>query len=156
MRLVSAILLSIAVALAPLGAQASSPWAGTWRLDIEKSIWNPGPAPYVRGTWRVEPSGDGLKMIYDLVGTRGGVTHMEWTGRFDGADYALQGPDAPVTYAYTQTGERTLSLVVKVDGNIAALAKIVLAPDGRTLTTETTVNNPRLGQQTTTTIYEKR
>ena len=34
--------------------------------------------------------GDGIKVVYDMVRPRGGVTHMEWTGKLDGMDYAVQ------------------------------------------------------------------
>lgn len=101
----------------------------------------------MRGTWKVAPAGDRVKMIYDLVGTRGGVTHMEWTGKFDGADYALQGADAVVTYAYTPVDEWTLDLIVKVDGNISTRGRLTLSADGRSLTSNT---------PTTRTMYVKR
>lgn len=122
-------------------------FVGTWHLDVTHSEWKTGPSPYVRGTWKIQPDGEGVKMIYDLVGTRGGVTHMEWTGKFDGSDYTLQGADAVVTYAYTPIDERTLDLVVKVDGNIATRGRVTLSADGRSLT----ANTP-----TTRTVYVKR
>lgn len=86
-------------------------------------------------------------MVYDLVGTRGGVTHMEWTGRFDGVDYPLQGADAVVTYAYTMADPRTLDLVVKVDGNVTVRGRVTLSADGTSLTAQTPA---------TRTVYEKR
>jgi hypothetical protein len=93
-------------------------------------------------------------MRYDLVGMRGGVTHMEWTGRFDGADYRLQGPDATVTYAYTLLDPKTLNLVVKVDGRVTATAHVVLASDGTIIAT-TQAGSAR-GPVTTISIYTRR
>ena len=127
--------------------QSFSNWFGTWRLDLTQSEWKSGPAPYARGTWTIEPAGDDVRMVYDLVGTRGGVTHMEWTGRFDARDYPLQGADAVVTYAYTQVDGRTLDLLVKVDGNVTMRGRLTLAADGRSLTSETPA---------TRTVYVKR
>jgi hypothetical protein len=157
-RLLVALSLAIlATASLRVSAQAADAWVGTWQLDVGHSTWVPGPAPYTRGTWQVERHADGqLLMIYDLVGVRGGVTHMEWIGSFDGKDYPLQGPDAPVTYAYTVVDARTIALVVKVDGAIAASARVALSPDGRTIETATTSNNARLGRVTSTSIYRKR
>ena len=43
-----------------------------------------------------------MKVVYEMVHPRGGVTHLEWMGKLDGKDYQLQGIDAFVTYAYTQ------------------------------------------------------
>ena len=31
-------------------AQVPSTWFGTWRLNVEKSTYDPGPAPYKRAT----------------------------------------------------------------------------------------------------------
>jgi len=128
-------------------SQTFSDWFGVWRLDLTRSEWKTGPSPYARGTWRIERAGDAVTMIYDLVGTRGGVTHMEWSGKFDGGDYPLQGADAVVTYAYTQVDARTLDLLVKVDGNPAMRGRLTLSSDGRSLTSET---------PTTKTAYVKR
>jgi hypothetical protein len=139
----------------PTSAQLLPDWFGTWHLNVERSTFSPGPSPYVRGTWKVQRGEDGqVVMIYDQVGTRGGVTHMEWKGRFDGTDHRLQGPDALVTYAYTQVDERTLSLVIKVDGLQTATARVVLSPDGTV--TATAENRTARGTATTVTVYEKR
>ena len=128
-------------------SQSLSGWLGTWHLDVPRSEWRAGPSPYARGTWKIERAADAVKMTYDLVGTRGGVTHMEWTGKFDGADYRLQGADAVVTYAYTQVDERTLDLMVKADGRPATRGRVTLSTDGRSLIAET---------PTTKTLYVKR
>lgn len=122
-------------------------FVGTWHLDVAHSQWTSGPSPYARGTWTIERAADAVKMTYDLVGTRGGVTHMEWTGKFDGADYPLQGADAVVTYAYTQVDDRTLDLTVKIDGRPATRGRVMLSPDGRSLISETPA---------TKTLYVKR
>jgi hypothetical protein len=79
---------------------------------------------------------------------------MEWTGRFDGRPYPLQGPDTPVTYAYTQVDANTLDLEVRVDGVPNVRGRVVLAPDGRLIAT--TTGRTAAGEVTTTTVYEKR
>lgn len=135
-------------------AQVSPDWFGTWHLDVANSTFI-GPAPYVRGTWRVDqrPTGE-IVMIYDQVGVRGGVTHMEWKGRFDGVDQRIHGPDAVVTYAYRVVDERTLDLLVKVDGRPTAGSRVVLQPDGTVKAT--TQNGTARGAVTTVTVYKKR
>ena len=138
------------------GATAQSPeWFGTWHMNVQKSTFGPGGAPYARGKWVVSqlPSGE-VTMVYDLVGARGGVTHMEWTGRLDGRDYRMQGPDAVVHYAYTVVDAKTLGLIVKVDGRITAAARVVLGPDG--VVTATSDARTSRGVATTVTVYEKR
>src|SRR5262245_35756280 len=81
-------------------AQEREPLVGTWRLDFAESTFASGPPPYIRLTCKIDRWEDGLKVTYDMVGERGGVTHWEWTGRVDGKDYALQGIEEVVTNAY--------------------------------------------------------
>ncbi|HLQ76065.1 MAG TPA: hypothetical protein VK210_01855 [Terriglobia bacterium] len=131
------------------------PLFGTWKLNIAKSVYNPGPPPYKRTTCRIEPTPDGLKVIYDMVGIRGGVTHIEWTGKFDGRDYPVEGLDYVLTNAYTRIDDRTYDVMVKLDGSKAATARISISPDGRTLTTVTTARNAEGRNVNTTTVYDR-
>jgi len=138
----------------PLLAQAPD-WFGMWRMNLDKSVYNPGPAPYERATMKVERLGDTVRFSYDFVYPRGGVQHLEWDGRFDGRDYSVQGTDEYMTYAYRQTGERTYEIVAKVDSRVAAVATVTLSPDDRTLTTVARGKNTRGQAITNTTVYDK-
>ena len=80
-------------------AQDATALVGTWRLNIAQSKFVSGPPAYARVITRIEPWEDGLKVVYDMIGTRGGVTHWEWTGRIDGKDYPLEGIEEVVTNA---------------------------------------------------------
>jgi len=81
-----------------------------------------------------------------MVRRRGGITHMEWAGRFDGRDYAVQGVDYVLTNAYTQISERSYQIVVRVDGREAAVATAVVSADGSRMTVDT-VERDRRGQR---------
>src|SRR5215813_6436222 len=126
----------------PLG-----PWFGTWKLNPAKSTSN-SESRFKRVTLKVEPSQDGLKVTYDMVGIRGGVTHMEWIGKFDGKDYPVQGVDYVLTNAYTPVDERSYQIVIRVDGAVVATANVAVSADDKTLTTVTTEKNA-LGQTNT-------
>ena len=136
-----------------LAAQAEAPWLGAWKLNPAKSTTNSD--RYKRVTLKIEPSEDGLRVAYDMVGTRGGVTHLEWTGKFDGRDYAVQGVDYVLTNAYSLVNDRSYQIVIKVDGAVAATAKVEISPDGKTLTTLTTEKNAQGQTANTTTVYDK-
>ena len=135
-------------------AQSQEPWFGTWKLNLAKSTADRD-ARYKRGTTKIEAWQDGLKVSYDLVGVRGGVTHMEWTGKFDGRDYPVQGVDYVLTNAYSRIDDHSYQITIKIDGVLTATAKVVISPDGKTLTTSTTGNNAQGKSVTTTTIYER-
>ena len=155
-RTCAAVVLSIAVLSADcrLSAQTDE-WFGTWRLNLDKSVYNPGPAPYKRATMKVERLGDRVRFSYDFVYPRGGVQHLEWDGTFDGNDYVVQGADEYMTYAYKQTAERAYEIVAKVDGQVVAVATVTISPGGRTLTTVTRGTNNRGQTVTNTTVHEK-
>jgi hypothetical protein len=135
-------------------AQASE-WFGTWRLILDKSVYQPGPVPYKRATMKVERVDGKVRFSYDFVHLRGGVQHLEWTGSFDGKDYIVQGADEYITYAYKQVSYRTYEIVAKTDGRVAAVATVTLSSDGRTLTTVTRRKNSLAQDVTTTTVHEK-
>lgn len=152
-----AVLLIAFLSVAPAAqAQNIEAWAGVWTLNLSKSVYNPGPAPYGRASMTVEAREDRIHFAYTLVGRRGGVQRMEWTGKFDGMDYMVQGVDDYVTYAYTRIDDRTYEVVTKVDGRVAAVSRVTLSADGRTLTTATGGRNAQGEEITNTTVYEKR
>ena len=104
---------------------------------------------------RIEPWEDGLKVVYDMTGTRGGVTHWEWTGRLDGKDYALEGVEEVVTNAYSQVDDHTFSIVTKLDGRPTATTRIVISPDGKVMTVTSPATNAQEQRVVNTAIYEK-
>src|SRR5262245_3342247 len=121
----------------------AAPWIGTWKLSKPD-------ARYKRVITRIEPWADGIRVTYDMVGTRGGVTHMEWTGKFDGKDYPVEGVDYVLTNAYKLLDDHSYEIVIKVEGSVAATAHVEVSPDGKTLTT---VTSQKSG--TSTTVYDK-
>jgi hypothetical protein len=148
-------LIAALVALPQTGpSQPLEPWFGTWRLNLEKSTADRD-VRYKRATSRIEPRAGGLRVTYDLVGVRGGLTHMEWIGKFDGKDYPVQGVDYVLTNAYSRVNERSYQIVTKVDGALTTTATVVISPDNKTLTTVTTGKDAKGNTLTTTTVYER-
>ena len=128
---------------------------GIWKLNLAKSTYEAGPPPYKRSTCKIEALPDGLRVVYDNVGVRGGVSHIEWVGKLDGKDYPIEGVDDFLTNAYTRIDERTYDVVVKADGVKAATARIVIAPDGKTLTSITSTRNAQGQILKTTAVYDR-
>jgi hypothetical protein len=131
-----------------------SVWFGTWRVNLAKSTYSGAPA-YKRATYVIEPADDGLKVVYEMVLPRGGVTHVEWTGRLDGKDYPVQGIDEFLTYAYTPRQDGSYEIVAKIDGRVAASSDVRFSADGRTMITSTVAGGPQGQKITTSTVYEK-
>ena len=131
--------------------QAPTSWFGTWAYNAAKSTTAAGPVPFKRATCRIEPWEAGVRITYDLVRVRGGITHLEWTGKFDGTDYPVQGVEVVVTNAYRRVDDRTYEVVQKVDGEVSVTARMMVSPDGRTLTTVTFGRNG----PATTTVFDR-
>ena len=131
------------------------PWFGTWKLNFEKSSSNGSDRRYKRMTLRIEPWQDGLRVIYDMVGPRGEVSHLEWTGKFDGRDYPVEGVDYVLTSAYSPVDDHAYQIAVKVDGTPAATTKVAISADGKTLTTLTTEMNAQGQKVTSTAVYDR-
>lgn len=154
-RIFGALMLIMAAIMLPctLMGQSSDLLFGTWELDASASAQSS--TRFKRTTCWIEPWEDGLKVTYDVVGIRGGVIHLEWTGKFDGQDYAVQGADYVLTNAYTRIDALTYDVVIKVDGGRVARARTVVSPDGRTLTTVTTERNAAGQEVHSMVVYEK-
>ena len=149
------LVLAIATSVAIPTAQPQAPWIGAWQQVPPEKKWF-DPWPYRKVTLRIEPADDGLRVVYDMVRRRGGITHIEWSGRFDGRDYPVQGVDYVLTNAYRKLSDRSYEIVVKVDGRAAAVATAVVSPDGGTLNVDTREQDATGRPVTTTATYQRR
>ena len=139
---------------AGVGAQSApdipTAWLGTWTLNVAKST-SVGAFPYRRGTRRISAATDGtITIVDDLVRMRGGVLHLEWTGKFDGLDYPVQGVEVVLTSAYRRIDDRAWELRQKIDGEPVATVRFTISSDGKTLTSVTSTRT-----DSATTVYEK-
>ena len=63
---------------------------GTWKLNVEKSKYSPGPAPKSL-TAKFEPAGKGVKATTEGVGADGKPIATEYVTNWDGKDAPLKG-----------------------------------------------------------------
>ena len=142
-----AIFLALAATLASTttAAQSSDPWIGTWKVNLSKSTYSPGPKPTAPTTVKLESSpGGGLKTTIDGVDPKGQPTHTETVGMLDGKDNPVKGSPVPnSTTALKRIDSRTLEAVNKVDGKTITTTKVVVSADGRTLTATQTGTTPQ-------------
>jgi hypothetical protein len=117
---------------------ADDPQMGTWKLNETKSKFAPGATK--NHTVVYEAAGDNVKITADGTDKDGKSTHNEWTGKFDGKDYAVTGDPTSDMRSYSKVADRTLKMTVKKDGEVTAKGRIVVSADGksRTVTTNRT------------------
>jgi hypothetical protein len=136
-------------------AQSADPWFGTWKLNLEKSKYSPGPPPksFVR---KMEPADGGLKETNEVINQQGQTTHGEIIARFDGKDYAVKGGAVPdTTRAYTRLDDRTFQFVTKVDGRVTTTIRSIHSPDGRTATATVTGKDAQGQTVNNTTVWDR-
>jgi hypothetical protein len=124
---------TVAVATAAARAQAPDPVVGTWKLDVAKSSFKPGPAPK-SATVVVEPAGKGIKVSVDSVNAEG--TSMKWgfTTMRDGKEVPVTGNPAYDTATSTQASPTAGTTVYKKAGKTVYTSKLALSADGKTMT----------------------
>jgi len=144
------VLLTISIGL----AAADNPLVGTWKINLAKSTFSPGPAPK-SSTVTFEPAGNGIKQSVNNVGAQGHSIIYSVTYEFDGKDYPVIGDPARDVVAWTRIDAHTLEATNKKDGKITTRQKRVIAADGKSFTLTTTGTNPQGQTVKNVEFYEK-
>src|ERR1700712_403249 len=158
----SAVMTTVLLASFGLAQQTrTDPWIGTWKLNIEKSKADPGPLPKSQ-TIRIEPvAGGAQKHTFDIVDAKGQTLHNERTTKYDGAPVAIEGSvlppttDAKVTQTFRRLDDRSFEVTNIVDGKPTVTTRVVVSPDGKTMTTSATGTDAQGRKVTNASVYEK-
>jgi len=145
----------LGIGVVDLSAQMNDPRIGTWKLNVAKSTYSPGPAPQSLMV-KVEAAGQGEKVTADFVNADGTRTTTLYTANFDGKDSPLTGSLAGVDMVSlkridAQTTERTDK---KGDKVVQVLARVV-SPDGKTMTVTTKGTNAQGQAVNNVAVYDK-
>ena len=134
---VSALACVSVVVLAASAVAQSDPIVGTWKTNVAKSKYSPGPAPK-SATLVITAEGGGYKVVTDTVPATGAATHTENTWSFDGKDHPVKGNPNVDTSSYAKVDARTYTVTSKKAGKVAITARVVISADGKTRTTTQT------------------
>ena len=108
---------------------ADDPQIGTWKLNEAKSKLTRDAGKNTTVVY--EAAGDQVKVVIDGTDKDGKPTHNEWTGKFDGKDYAVTGDPKSDMRAYKKIDDHKLQFAVKKDGKTTVTGRIVVASDGK-------------------------
>jgi hypothetical protein len=131
-----------AVSVSSVSAQEKNPGMGTFKLNLEKSKYNPGPPPKSLTT-KFEPSGKGVKLTTEGIGADGKPTAGGYTANYDGKDYPLEGSSLANTVSLKRINALTSTRTDKKDGKAVVTYKRVIAKDGKTFTVDIKGKNPK-------------
>ena len=132
---------------------ASQAQTGTWKLNEAKSKIATGVAK--NNTVVVDAAGDDIKVTVDGTDSDGKPVHNEWTGKFDGKDYAVTGDPTSDMRSYKQVDDKTLDLTVKKDGKATVTGKIVMSADGKMRTVTTNGTDAQGKKFKSVAVYDK-
>jgi hypothetical protein len=144
----------LGIVMVSSGAQAQDKIAGTWKLNVAKSKFSPGPAPKSM-TVTYTMAGDSVKIVVDMVPGEGAAQHWEMSGKYDGADNKLTGNPNADTVSFKRIDANNAESTFKLKGKVVATNHRTLTADGKTLTIvskgTTADGKPRVDTQ----VFEK-
>jgi hypothetical protein len=128
---------------------------GTWKLNVAKSKYSPGPAPKSQ-TLKIEAWGeDGVQYTSDGTDAEGKPTRSEFQAKYDGKDYPFKGnPDAD-TISYKRVDANTVQATTKLKGTPTIIAKVTVSADGKTRTVTQTGKDAKGRDVNNVAVYEK-
>jgi hypothetical protein len=131
----------------------ASPFTGTWKLNEAKSKFVRGAA--MNKTVVYQSMFFQTKVTVDGTDGKGKPAHNEWTGKFDGTDYAVTGDSMSDMRSYTKVDDNTMTMTVKKGGKVVGTGKIAVAADGKSRTVTTWGKNSKGKKVTNVAVYDK-
>ena len=129
-------------------------FAGTWKLDVAKSKYSPGPTPKSQ-TAVVDAVDGGMKVVVDRVEADGQKTHFEWTAKFDGKDYPVKGDAARDAVSVKKVDDYNLEISSKKGGKVTTTIKAAYAKDGKSRVETVTGTNAQGQKVNNVTVWTK-
>ena len=124
--------LAALLAVPPLLAQ-SSRLEGTWKLNLERSKYSPGPPPKaVTLKWEAVPGG--LKLTTETVSAESETSRTETFEASDGREGDVEGAETPTTRALKRINDRTYEEVDRNNRKIMVSRRLQISRDGKALT----------------------
>jgi hypothetical protein len=133
----------------------SDPRVGTWKLNLAKSKYTPGPAPAAE-TRSYAAKGRAMQVSIDSVDAKGAHVALHYTAGDDGKDYPLTGITFADAIAIRRVDARTFDVDTKKDGKIIGTTRTEISKDGKVLTLLSKTTSPAGQAINNLAIYDKK
>jgi hypothetical protein len=140
----------------PLLAQGN-PFVGTWKLNVAKSKFEPGPAPKSQ-TRTVVAEGEGAKYSFEGVRADGTPYSYSFTANYDGKDYPITGAGAPGgadTIAIKRVGTHKAEATLKKGGKEVGKSEAEVSKDGTVSTVKSKGKTPDGKEYSFESVFDK-
>jgi len=133
---------------------AADPALGTWKLNVAKSKYSPGPAPK-SGNITFEASGDAVKRTGEQVAADGKKSSLSYTAKMDGKFYPVTGADLYDEISIKKIDDHNTEAAMKRGGKAAVSAKRNVSKDGKVMTITITGTNAKGEKINNVIVYDK-
>ena len=127
---------------------------GTWKLNLAKSNYSPGPAPR-SGTFTFQADGQNLRNISEGIDAEGKPTRAVFIHIYDGKPYPTTGAVGYDSSAYTRVDANVVKFSRINSGKSVQSGLHVVSSDGKALTVITIGTGPNGREINNVAVYDK-
>jgi hypothetical protein len=136
-------------------ATAADSNIGTWKLNLAKSTFDPGPAPKSQTLTIKAWGADGVNYLSEGVGADGKATSWSFEAKYDEKFVPFKGnPDADMI-SYKRIDANTIDSTTQMKGAVTGHTHVVVSADGKTRTLTQTGKNAKGQEIHNTLVFEK-
>ena len=136
-RIVAAVVACTFLAFAGVALAQSDPAVGTWKLNLTKSKYSPGPLPKSNTVTIAAAPNGGLHVTAKGEDAAGKPTSIDYTASADGKDMPVKGAPAYDTTAMKRVDANTTEQTRKKEGKVVQTVTRKVSADGKTMTVTT-------------------
>src|SRR5262249_27403048 len=137
-----AILVTLSSLTVSSSLRAADAALGSWKMNIAKSKYSPGPLPQSASV-KYEASDGGYKRSGETIEADGTKSAFEYTAKYDGKEYPVTGSAIFDTIAVKRIGDNASEATLKKAGKVVRHAKRVISKDGKVMTITMTGTNEK-------------
>lgn len=127
---------------------------GTWKLNVARSKYSPGPAPR-GGNITFEASGDAVKRTGEQIAADGRKSSLSYTVKMDGKFYPVTGSDLYDEISIKKIDDHNAEASMKRAGKVAVNANRQISRDGKVMTITITGTNTKGERINNVIVYDK-
>jgi hypothetical protein len=149
-----ALLLLIGIVATSSMRAAEDPNNGTWKINLERSKYNPGPAPK-SGTITIKIENGTETYTAEGEDASGKAVKGSFTAKTDGTDSPVTGNPYGDTISVKQPSPKHLVVTIKKDGKTTMTVHVVVSADGKTRTATYSGKNAEGKEVHDVVVYDK-
>jgi hypothetical protein len=151
-----AVITLLAVAGSSAVRAQSNPLVGTWKLNLTKSKYDPGPLPKSL-TRTVEAQGDGVKYTFEGVAADGKPIAYGFSVTFDGKNNPVTGsmPAGADSISAKRIDANHYVATLKKGGKEVGISKVTVSKDGKVTTVDATGTTASGAKEHDVQVYDK-